>query len=152
MKIKREKYSLELLGIDLTAPRDCGELVLDIDPKKDTHKVKIIDFRSIKLDNPNKLLSTEPRWSPTDIKYKYLNLCEADTTYFKKEIPTWLDFKETRELRKVAEFVGLTDEGWSKIMKVGEDHYLVQEGLLEYEGNIYMTPVEIIKDKDNGKN
>lgn len=120
--------------------------------KRDTYRMEIIDFGSIKPTDFKESTPSEPKWSPTDIKYKYLNLDEYATKYNDRDLPVWLGFKETRELRKVAEFVGLTDEGWSKIMKVGEDYYLVQEGLQEYEGDVYMTPVEIIKDKDNGKN
>lgn len=60
-----------------------------------------------------------------------------------EEIGECLPFKEAEELRSKAKYIGDADEGWSSIMKVEDTYYLVQEGLQEHEGKIYMTPVKI---------
>lgn len=60
-----------------------------------------------------------------------------------KEIGKCLPFKEAHELRSRAKYIGSADDGWSSIMKVEDAYYLVQEGLQEHEGHVYMTPVKI---------
>lgn len=35
------------------------------------------------------------------------------------------------------------DDGWSKIVKVDDQYYMVQQGLQEYEGHVYMCQVKI---------
>ena len=60
-----------------------------------------------------------------------------------EEIGECLPFKEAAELRNRAKYVGSADDGWSSIMKVDNTYYVVQEGLQEHEGHIYMTPVKI---------
>lgn len=60
-----------------------------------------------------------------------------------KEIGKCLPFKEAHELRSRAKYIGSADDGWSSIMKVEDTYYVVQEGLQEHEGKIYMTPIKI---------
>lgn len=37
----------------------------------------------------------------------------------------------------------VADDGWSKIVKVDDQYYMVQQGLQEYEGHVYMCQVKI---------
>lgn len=60
-----------------------------------------------------------------------------------EEIGKCLPFKEAAELRSKAKYIGNADDGWSSIMKVDDTYYVVQEGLQEHEGHVYMTPVKI---------
>lgn len=36
------------------------------------------------------------------------------------------------------------DDGWSEIVKIDDKYYMVQQGLQEHEGHIYMSQVKII--------
>lgn len=36
------------------------------------------------------------------------------------------------------------DDGWSEIVKIDDKYYMVQQGLQEYEGHVYMSQVKII--------
>ena len=47
-------------------------------------------------------------------------------------------FSKFMELYKRFVYIVPTDDGWSEV---------VQQGLPEYEGHVYMIPVEIIEDK-----
>ena len=40
--------------------------------------------------------------------------------------------------------IGPADDGWSAIVKVDDQYYVVQQGLQEYEGHIYMNRVKIL--------
>lgn len=40
-------------------------------------------------------------------------------------------------------YIGPADDGWSKIVKVDDQYYMVQQGLQEYEGHVYMCQVKI---------
>jgi len=39
--------------------------------------------------------------------------------------------------------IGNADDGWSEIVKIGNKYYMVQQGLQEHEGHIYMSQVKI---------
>lgn len=58
-----------------------------------------------------------------------------------KIIGNTIPFSKSIELYKRSAYIGPTDDGWSEIV------YVVQQGLPEYEGHVYMIPVEIIEDK-----
>lgn len=64
-----------------------------------------------------------------------------------KIIGNAIPFSKSIELYKRSAYIGPTDNGWSEIVKVDEQYYVVQQGLPEYEGHVYMIPVEIIEDK-----
>lgn len=64
-----------------------------------------------------------------------------------KIIGNTIPFSKSIELYKRSAYIGPTDDGWSEIVKVDEQYYVVQQGLPEYEGYVYMIPVEIIEDK-----
>ena len=40
--------------------------------------------------------------------------------------------------------IGNADDGWSEIVKIDDKYYMVQQGLQEHEGHIYMSQVKII--------
>lgn len=61
-----------------------------------------------------------------------------------KIIGNTIPFSKSIELYKRSAYIGPTDDGWSEIVKVDEQYYVVQQGLPEYEGHVYMIPVEII--------
>lgn len=41
-------------------------------------------------------------------------------------------------------YIGPADDGWSEIVKIDDKYYMVQQGLQEYEGHVYMSQVKII--------
>lgn len=61
-----------------------------------------------------------------------------------KEIGKTLPFKTAEELSGKWEYIGSADNGWSDIVKVDNKFYVVQQGLQEHEGHIYMNEVEIL--------
>lgn len=40
-------------------------------------------------------------------------------------------------------YIGPADDGWSEIVKIDDKYYMVQQGLQEYEGHVYMCQVKI---------
>ena len=58
-----------------------------------------------------------------------------------------IPFDKSAEMYNRSTYIGTADDGWSEIVKVDEQYYVVQQGLPEYEGHVYMIPVEIIEDK-----
>lgn len=40
-------------------------------------------------------------------------------------------------------YIGPADDGWSEIVKIDDKYYMVQQGLQEYEGHVYMSQVKI---------
>ena len=54
-----------------------------------------------------------------------------------KIIGNTIPFSKSIELYKRSAYIGPTDDGWSEIVKVDEQYYVVQQGLPEYEGHAY---------------
>lgn len=52
-------------------------------------------------------------------------------------------FAEAAKLYEKSKYIGEANDGWTKIVRVDHTYYMVECGLPEHEGHIYMTPVEI---------
>lgn len=55
-----------------------------------------------------------------------------------------LPFDKSAEMYNKSTYIGPADDGWSEIVKVDDQYYVVQQGLQEYEGHIYMNRVKIL--------
>lgn len=51
--------------------------------------------------------------------------------------------RQSAEMYNRSTYIGPADDGWSKIVKVDDQYYMVQQGLQEYEGHVYMCQVKI---------
>lgn len=56
-----------------------------------------------------------------------------------------LSFDDALRLYRNSKLIGIVDNGWSSIVEVDNKYYRVQQGLPEYEGNIYMQEIKIIE-------
>lgn len=54
-----------------------------------------------------------------------------------------IPFDKSAEMYNRSTYIGPADDGWSKIVKVDDQYYMVQQGLQEYEGHVYMCQVKI---------
>jgi hypothetical protein len=54
-----------------------------------------------------------------------------------------IPFDKSAEMYSRSTHIGNADDGWSEIVKIGNKYYMVQQGLQEHEGNIYMSQVKI---------
>lgn len=54
-----------------------------------------------------------------------------------------IPFDKSAEMYSRSTHIGNADDGWSEIVKIGDKYYMVQQGLQEHEGNIYMSQVKI---------
>lgn len=54
-----------------------------------------------------------------------------------------IPFDKSAEMYSRSTHIGNADDGWSEIVKIGNKYYMVQQGLQEHEGNIYMSRVKI---------
>lgn len=54
-----------------------------------------------------------------------------------------IPFNKSAEMYSRSTHIGNADDGWSEIVKIGNKYYMVQQGLQEHEGNIYMSQVKI---------
>lgn len=52
-------------------------------------------------------------------------------------------FDKSAEMYSRSTHIGNADDGWSEIVKIGNKYYMVQQGLQEHEGHIYMSQVKI---------
>ena len=55
-----------------------------------------------------------------------------------------IPFDKSAEMYNRSTYIGAADEGWSEIVKIDDKYYMVQQGLQEYEGHVYMSQVKII--------
>lgn len=51
---------------------------------------------------------------------------------------------KSAEMYNRSTYIGPADDGWSEIVKIDDKYYMVQRGLQEYEGHVYMSQVKII--------
>lgn len=58
-------------------------------------------------------------------------------------IDNTIPFNKSAEMYNRSTYIGSADDGWSKIVKVDDRYYVVQQGLPEYEGHTYMCQVKI---------
>lgn len=54
-----------------------------------------------------------------------------------------IPFDKSAEMYSRSTHIGNADDGWSEIVKIGNKYYMVQQGLQEHEGNVYMSQVKI---------
>lgn len=54
-----------------------------------------------------------------------------------------IPFDKSAEMYSRSTHIGNADDGWYEIVKIGNKYYMVQQGLQEHEGNIYMSQVKI---------
>lgn len=54
-----------------------------------------------------------------------------------------LPFDKSAEMYNKSTYIGPADDGWSEIVKVDNQYYMVQQGLQECEGHVYMYQVKI---------
>jgi len=54
-----------------------------------------------------------------------------------------IPFDKSAEMYSRSTYIGNADDGWSEIVKIGNKYYMVQQGLQEHEGHIYMSQVKI---------
>lgn len=84
-----------------------------------------------------------------NIQYRYLDLNKVKSKTFNKLIPQCLNYDEADKLyndrSKIR--IGSADDGWSHIVYINGVYYRAQSGLQEYEGHVYMTPVELTDEK-----
>lgn len=55
-----------------------------------------------------------------------------------------IPFDKSTEMYSRSTHIGNADDGWSEIVKIDDKYYMVQQGLQEHEGHIYMSQVKII--------
>ena len=55
-----------------------------------------------------------------------------------------IPFDKSAEMYNRSTYIGPADDGWSEIVKIDDKYYMVQQGLQEHEGHIYMSQVKII--------
>lgn len=55
-----------------------------------------------------------------------------------------IPFDKSAEMYNRSTYIGPADDGWSEIVKIDDKYYMVQQGLQEYEGHVYMSQVKII--------
>lgn len=55
-----------------------------------------------------------------------------------------IPFDKSAEMYSRSTHIGNADDGWSEIVKIDDKYYMVQQGLQEHEGHIYMSQVKII--------
>lgn len=84
-----------------------------------------------------------------NIQYKYLDVNEMESKTFNTLVPRCLNFDESIKVyyNKSKVYIGPTDDSWSQMIYVNGTYYHTQMSLPEYEGNIYMTPVELTDEK-----
>lgn len=63
-----------------------------------------------------------------------------------KLIDKLLDFKESNVIfeDKEVKYIESVDDGWAWIVLIDGEYYRLEQGLPEYEGNIYLQKVEIL--------
>ena len=54
-----------------------------------------------------------------------------------------IPFDKSAEMYNRSTYIGPADDGWSEIVKVDDQYYMVQQGLQECAGHVYMCQVKI---------